>query len=114
MAFDFEVIKANAMRNAELLHTMVTQIRLLTQAQNERQLVFVTTDDWPKMRAAFVAQRQGTAATPSVQQQVAAAVDDDLASLTAMDDQAEAAGPAPVVAEAERLFGADIVEEIDD
>lgn len=118
VAFDFEVIKANAMRNAELLHTMVTQIRLLTQAQNERQLVFVTTDDWPKMRAAFVAQRQGTAATPSVQQQVpqqvAAAVDDDLASLTAMDDQAEAAGPAPVVAEAERLFGADIVEEIDD
>lgn len=118
VAFDFEVIKANAMRNAELLHTMVTQIRLLTQAQNERQLVFVTTDDWPKMRAAFVAQRQGTAATPSVQQQVpqqvAAAVDDDLASLTAMDDQAEASGPAPVVAEAERLFGADIVEEIDD
>ncbi|MDA5458011.1 DNA polymerase III subunit gamma/tau [Weissella confusa] len=118
VAFDFEVIKANAMRNAELLHTMVTQIRLLTQAQNERQLVFVTTDDWPKMRAAFVAQRQGTAATPSVQQQVpqqvAAAVDDDLASLTAMDDQAEATGPAPVVAEAERLFGADIVEEIDD
>lgn len=118
VAFDFEVIKANAMRNAELLHTMVTQIRLLTQAQNERQLVFVTTDDWPKMRAAFVAQRQGTAATPSVQQQVpqqvAAAVDDDLASLTAMDDQAEAAGPEPVVAEAERLFGADIVEEIDD
>lgn len=118
VAFDFEVIKANAMRNAELLHTMVTQIRLLTQAQNERQLVFVTTDDWPKMRAAFVAQRQGTAATPSVQQQVpqqvAAAVDDDLASLTAMDDQAEAPGPAPVVAEAERLFGADIVEEIDD
>ncbi|SJX69437.1 DNA polymerase III subunits gamma and tau [Weissella confusa] len=118
VAFDFEVIKANAMRNAELLHTMVTQIRLLTQAQNERQLVFVTTDDWPKMRAAFVAQRQGTAATPSVQQQVpqqvAAAVDDDLASLTAMDDQAEAAGPAPVVAEAERLFGTDIVEEIDD
>ncbi|MBJ7647318.1 DNA polymerase III subunit gamma/tau [Weissella confusa] len=118
VAFDFEVIKANAMRNAELLHTMVTQIRMLTQAQNERQLVFVTTDDWPKMRAAFVAQRQGTAATPSVQQQVpqqvAAAVDDDLASLTAMDDQAEATGPAPVVAEAERLFGADIVEEIDD
>lgn len=114
VAFDFEVIKANAMRNAELLHTMVTQIRLLTQAQNERQLVFVTTDDWPKMRAAFVAQRQGTAATPSVQQQVTAAVDDDLASLTAMDDQAEAAGPVPVVAEAERLFGADIVEEIDD
>ena len=118
VAFDFEVIKANAMRNAELLHTMVTQIRLLTQAQNERQLVFVTTDDWPKMRAAFVAQRQGTAATPSVQQQVpqqvAAAVDDDLASLTAMDDQTEAAGPEPVVAEAERLFGADIVEEIDD
>ncbi|MBJ7643646.1 DNA polymerase III subunit gamma/tau [Weissella confusa] len=118
VAFDFEVIKANAMRNAELLHTMVTQIRLLTQAQNERQLVFVTTDDWPKMRAAFVAQRQGTAATPSVQQQVpqqvAAAVDDDLASLTAMDDQTEAAGPEPVVAEAERLFGADIIEEIDD
>lgn len=118
VAFDFEVIKANAMRNAELLHTMVTQIRLLTQAQNERQLVFVTTDDWPKMRAAFVAQRQGTAATPSVQQQVpqqvAAAVDDDLASITAMDDQTEAAGPEPVVAEAERLFGADIVEEIDD
>ena len=118
VAFDFEVIKANAMRNAELLHTMVTQIRLLTQAQNERQLVFVTTDDWPKMRAAFVAQRQGTAATPSEQQQVpqqvAAAVDDDLASLTAMDDQTEAAGPEPVVAEAERLFGADIVEEIDD
>ena len=118
VAFDFEVIKANAMRNAELLHTMGTQIRLLTQAQNERQLVFVTTDDWPKMRAAFVAQRQGTAATPSVQQQVpqqvAAAVDDDLASLTAMDDQTEAAGPEPVVAEAERLFGADIVEEIDD
>ncbi|MCT0006489.1 DNA polymerase III subunit gamma/tau [Weissella confusa] len=118
VAFDFEVIKANAMRNAELLHTMVTQIRLLTQAQNERQLVFVTTDDWPKMRAAFVAQRQGTAATPSVQQQVpqqvAAAVDDDLASLTAMDDQTEAAGPEPVVAGAERLFGADIVEEIDD
>ncbi len=118
VAFDFEVIKANAMRNAELLHTMVTQIRLLTQAQNERQLVFVTTDDWPKMRAAFVAQRQGTAATPSVQQQVpqqvAAAVDDDLASLTAMDDKTEAAGPEPVVAEAERLFGADIVEEIDD
>lgn len=118
VAFDFEVIKANAMRNAELLHTMVTQIRLLTQAQNERQLVFVTTDDWPKMRAAFVAQRQGTAATPSVQQQVpqqvAAAVDDDLASLTAMDDQTGAAGPEPVVAEAERLFGADIVEEIDD
>lgn len=118
VAFDFEVIKANAMRNAELLHTMVTQIRLLAQAQNERQLVFVTTDDWPKMRAAFVAQRQGTAATPSVQQQVpqqvAAAVDDDLASLTAMDDQTEAAGPEPVVAEAERLFGADIVEEIDD
>ena len=118
VAFDFEVIKANAMRNAELLHTLVTQIRLLTQAQNERQLVFVTTDDWPKMRAAFVAQRQGTAATPSVQQQVpqqvAAAVDDDLASLTAMDDQTEAAGPEPVVAEAERLFGADIVEEIDD
>ncbi len=118
VAFDFEVIKANAMRNAELLHTMVTQIRLLTQAQNERQLVFVTTDDWPKMRAAFVAQRQGTAATPSVQQQVpqqvAAAVDDDLASLTAMDDQTEAAVPEPVVAEADRLFGADIVEEIDD
>ena len=49
-----------------------------------------------------------------VPQQVAAAVDDDLASLTAMDDQTEAAGPEPVVAEAERLFGADIVEEIDD
>lgn len=71
------------------------------------------------MRAAFVAQRKGTAQTTATQQQVetqtATAVADDLASLTAMDVASEAeVGPAPVVAEAERLFGSDIVEEIDD
>ncbi|WP_099088534.1 DNA polymerase III subunit gamma/tau [Weissella cibaria] len=119
VGFDFDVIKSNAMRNAELLNTMVTQIQILTQAQHERQLVFVNAEEWPKMRAAFVAQRKGTAQTTATQQQVetqtATAVADDLASLTAMDVASEAeAGPAPVVAEAERLFGSDIVEEIDD
>ena len=119
VGFDFDVIKSNAMRNAELLNTMVTQIQNLTQAQHERQLVFVNAEDWPKMRAAFVAQRKGTAQTTATQQQVetqtATAVADDLASLTAMDVASEAeVGPAPVVAEAERLFGSDIVEEIDD
>ncbi|MFL4499099.1 DNA polymerase III subunit gamma/tau [Weissella sp. MSCH1] len=119
VGFDFDVIKSNAMRNAELLNTMVTQIQILTQAQHERQLVFVNAEEWPKMRAAFVAQRKGTAQTTATQQQVetqtATAVADDLASLTAMDVASEAeTGPAPVVAEAERLFGSDIVEEIDD
>lgn len=119
VGFDFDVIKSNAMRNAELLNTMVTQIQNLTQAQHERQLVFVNAEEWPKMRAAFVAQRKGTAQTTATQQQVetqtATAVADDLASLTAMDVASEAeVGPAPVVAEAERLFGSDIVEEIDD
>ncbi|WP_134644954.1 DNA polymerase III subunit gamma/tau [Weissella cibaria] len=119
VGFDFDVIKSNAMRNAELLNTMVTQIQNLTQAQHERQLVFVNAEEWPKMRAVFVAQRKGTAQTTATQQQVetqtANTVADDLASLTAMDVASEAeAGPAPVVAEAERLFGSDIVEEIDD
>ena len=119
VGFDFDVIKSNAMRNAELLNTMVTQIQILTQAQHERQLVFVNAAEWPKMRAVFVAQRKGTAQTTATQQQVetqtANTVADDLASLTAMDVASEAeAGPAPVVAEAERLFGSDIVEEIDD
>lgn len=44
VAFDFDVIRVNAMHKADLLQTMVTQIRELTQAQNERQLIFITTE----------------------------------------------------------------------
>ena len=120
VAFDFEVIKANAMKNADMLHVMITQIQQLTQAQDERQLVFVTADEWPTLRAAFVAKRKGstpakqsTPVTPSTAGPVAD--DEQFASLAAtatVDDETTVVDP--IVSEAERLFGRDFIEEIDD
>jgi len=121
VAFDFEVIKANAMKNAEMLHVMITQIQQLTQAQDERQLIFVTADEWPALRSAFVAKRKGVHAP--AEQSVAAStlvapVDDDeqFASLaaTAAITEEQTLVVDPVVSEAERLFGRDIIEEVDD
>ena len=100
VAFDFDVIRVNAMRKADLLQTMVTQIRELTQAQHERQLVFITTESWPVLRSKFVAQlpkhkKQTPAVNPDVEEE-ADTTEDNL------------------VTEAKTIFDAGIVEEIDD
>ena len=100
VAFDFDVIRVNAMRKADLLQTMVTQIRELTQAQHERQLVFITTESWPVLRSKFVAQlpkhkQQTPAVNPDVEEE-ADTTEDNL------------------VTEAKTIFDAGIVEEIDD
>lgn len=100
VAFDFDVIRVNAMHKADLLQTMVTQIRELTQAQNERQLIFITTESWPQLRAKFVAQlpkhkQQTPPVNPDVEET------DELA-----EDN--------LVTEAKTIFDAALVEEIDD
>ncbi|WP_258088263.1 DNA polymerase III subunit gamma/tau [Weissella fangxianensis] len=100
VAFDFDVIRANAMRKPDLLQTMVTQIRELTQAQHERQLVFITTESWPVLRSKFVAQlpkhkQQAPAVNPDIEEK-ADTTEDNL------------------VTEAKTIFDESIVEEIDD
>src|SRR5699024_3667137 len=100
VAFDFDVIRVNAMRKADLLQTMVTQIRELTQAQHERQLVFITTESWPVLRSKFVAQ------LPKHKQQTPAVNTDVEEEADTTEDN--------LVTEAKTIFDAGIVEEIDD
>ncbi|WP_419154404.1 DNA polymerase III subunit gamma/tau [Weissella bombi] len=109
VAFNFDIIRHNAMQKNDLLQTMVTQIRELTQAANERQLVFITSDDWQQLRAKYVAQltKQHTQAPASDE-------------ATAQQMPVEPAVDQPVeqedslVTEAKNIFDEDLVEEIDD
>jgi DNA polymerase-3 subunit gamma/tau len=114
IAFDFDVIRANAMKNADMLQTVTQKMQQLTQSEHERQLVLINADEWPKLRSDFVAQRQGGSAKKATetdtQAQQAAAELADVTAAPQVEDEPEA----PITAEAQRLFGEDIVETVDD
>ena len=109
VAFNFDIIRHNAMQKNDLLQTMVTQIRELTQAANERQLVFITSDDWQQLRAKYVAQltKQHTQAPVSDE-----ATAQQMPVEPAMDQPVEQVDS--LVTEAKNIFDEDLVEEVDD
>jgi len=109
VAFNFDIIRHNAMQKNDLLQTMVTQIRELTQAANERQLVFITSDDWQQLRAKYVAQlpNQHTQAQP-IPDEMATQISDE----PAIDQPVEQADN--LVTEAKNIFDEALVEEVDD
>jgi DNA polymerase-3 subunit gamma/tau len=109
VAFNFDIIRHNAMQKNDLLQTMVTQIRELTQAANERQLVFITSDDWQQLRAKYVAQlpNQHTQAQP-IPDEMATQISDE----PAIDQPVEQADN--LITEAKNIFDEALVEEVDD
>lgn len=108
VAFNFDIIRHNAMQKNDLLQTMLTQIRELTQAAHERQLVFITSDDWQQLRAKYVAQ------LPNQHTQVQPTPDDMPIQMDepAIDQPIEQADN--LVIEAKNIFDEAIVEEVDD
>lgn len=109
VAFNFDIIRHNAMQKNDLLQTMVTQIRELTQAANERQLVFITSDDWQQLRAKYVAQltKQHTQAPASDE-----ATAQQMPVEPAVDQPVEQEDS--IVTEAKNIFDEALVEEVDD
>lgn len=116
IAFDYDVIRVNAMQNQDLLAKLTQQLRILTQADSDRQLVFIVNEDWPNLRAEFVKETRGvTSETSSPTQGEPASpnmVDDP--TMQGLMDQAESEVEAnPAVDEAKAIFGADLVETQD-
>ncbi|MBM7616798.1 DNA polymerase-3 subunit gamma/tau [Weissella uvarum] len=122
VAFDYDVIRTQAMHNQDLLQKMTVQLRILTQAQQDRQLVFITTDAWPKLRSDFVTATRGEQTeTPQsnsqsnspVEQPMATADDEGLQHLMDETNAANDQTDDPVVAEAKALFGDTVVTQED-
>ncbi|RRG18579.1 DNA polymerase III subunit gamma/tau [Weissella viridescens] len=116
IAFDFDIIRINASRNNDLLTTMTKQLRVLTESNKDRQLVFITNEQWPEMRAAFVQETRGEQATPQAQTSPQPVADDPgMQGLMDEVEQADQAEPDnPAVNEAQAIFGQDFVETQDD
>lgn len=102
ISFDFDVIRGNAIRNADLLVFITQQMQTLTQSDQERQLVLITSDEWTQFRAIFVAQRTQKVA---VQQPIEEVVE--------IPEQSESEAVDPLIVEAEKLFGSDLIETED-
>ncbi|GAK30000.1 DNA polymerase III subunit gamma/tau [Weissella oryzae SG25] len=104
LAFDYDVIRANALKNIEMQNILVTKLQTMTQSKAERQLVMINQEDWPQLRAKFVAERKKNSVEPAANQ----AVEHDFATVT--DEKDEAKPAPPIVTKALDIFGSDLVE----
>jgi len=116
VAFDFDIIRINASRNNDLLTTMTQQLRVLTESKTERQLVFITNEQWPEMRSAFVQATRGDQSAPQVPTKPQPVADDPgMQGLIDEVEQADQSEPEdPAVNEARAIFGQELVETQDD
>lgn len=104
LAFDFDVIRANAMKNIEMQTLIIQKMQVLTQSNVERQLVMINQEEWPKLRSEFIDQRkQGAPDQPAAQM-----VDHDLDQL--VDSPEETTAEPSIVTTALDIFGSDLVE----
>ncbi|MCB6840318.1 DNA polymerase III subunit gamma/tau [Weissella viridescens] len=116
VAFDFDIIRINASRNNDLLTTMTQQLRVLTESKTERQLVFITNEQWPEMRSAFVQATRGDQSAPQAPTKPQPVADDPgMQGLIDEVEQADQSEPEdPAVNEARAIFGQELVETQDD
>jgi DNA polymerase-3 subunit gamma/tau len=116
VAFDFDIIRINASRNNDLLTTMTKQLRVLTESKTDRQLVFITNEQWPEMRSAFVQATRGDQSAPQVPTKPQPVADDPgMQGLIDEVEQADQSEPEdPAVNEARAIFGQELVETQDD
>lgn len=116
VAFDFDIIRINASRNHDLLTTMTQQLRVLTESKTERQLVFITNEQWPEMRSAFVQATRGDQSAPQAPTKPQPVADDPgMQGLIDEVEQADQSEPEdPAVNEARAIFGHELVETQDD
>ncbi|MBX4173062.1 DNA polymerase III subunit gamma/tau [Weissella viridescens] len=116
VAFDFDIIRINASRNNDLLTTMTKQLRVLTESKTDRQLVFITNEQWPEMRSAFVQATRGDQSAPQVPTKPQLVADDPgMQGLIDEVEQADQSEPEdPAVNEARAIFGQELVETQDD
>ena len=116
VAFDFDIIRINASRNNDLLTTMTQQLRVLTESKTDRQLVFITNEQWPEMRSAFVQATRGDQSAPQAPTKPQPVADDPgMQGLIDEVEQADQSEPEdPAVNEARAIFGQELVETQDD
>lgn len=116
VAFDFDIIRINASRNNDLLTTMTKQLRVLTESKTDRQLVFITNEQWPEMRSAFVQATRGDQSAPQAPTKPQPVSDDPgMQGLIDEVEQADQSEPEdPAVNEARAIFGQELVETQDD
>ncbi|WJI91317.1 DNA polymerase III subunit gamma/tau [Weissella viridescens] len=116
VAFDFDIIRINGSRNNDLLTTMTQQLRVLTESKTERQLVFITNEQWPEMRSAFVQATRGDQSAPQAPTKPQPVADDPgMQGLIDEVEQADQSEPEdPAVNEARAIFGQELVETQDD
>ncbi|SUP52575.1 DNA polymerase III subunits gamma and tau [Weissella viridescens] len=116
VAFDFDIIRINASRNNDLLTTMTKQLRVLTESKTDRQLVFITNEQWPEMRSAFVQATRGDQSAPQAPTKPQPVADDPgMQGLIDEVEQADQSEPEdPAVNEARAIFGQELVETQDD
>ncbi|KRN32301.1 DNA polymerase III subunit gamma/tau [Weissella halotolerans] len=109
IAFDYDVIRVNAKKDQHLLAKMVQEIRVLSEAKHDRSMVFITSDEWPKLRATYLKDHQvGHQDKPS---QPAA---NDLEAVTESVEPDASVENDTVVTEAEKIFNQDLIETTDD
>lgn len=111
LAFDFDVIRANAMRNDELQTQVMQQMQALTQSSQERQLVMINQEDWAALRSEYVQQMKQGGASEPVAQPVA---DHHLEEITEEPPATQDEPSNDVVQQAVNIFGSDIVEVVED
>lgn len=109
VAFDYDVIRANAQKDQQLLAKMVQEIRLLSEAKQNRIMVFITSDEWPKLRATYIKEHQAGRLAQPVQQ-----VPQNLEALAESSEQDEQETDDAVVTAAEKIFDADLIKTRDD
>ncbi|MDR3190376.1 MAG: DNA polymerase III subunit gamma/tau [Lactobacillaceae bacterium] len=111
IGFDFDVFRVKVLNNEALLNHIADKIRVMSQAEHERQLVLINNEDWPQIRAEFVKMHHpgGTpthATTTQANQQLQQVVEEEVRE----EDASESA----TVQAAIDLFGTEIVETVAD
>lgn len=108
VAFDYEIVCGRAMDDQEMqlaLHNNLS--RLINYAPN---LVCITRESWPKLRQSFIAQGKETGEPRTIELEALSSEDEEISLLP--DEEQHTTDQ--VVDEAVALFGADLVEVIND
>lgn len=77
IGFDFDIFRVQVMNNATLINLLTEQIRTYSNASAERQLVLINNENWPKIRAEYVKQRQQMATQPATPTSQTGAIDNE-------------------------------------
>ncbi len=109
IAFDYDVIRVNAKKDQHLLAKMVQEIRVLSEAKHDRGMVFITSDEWPKLRATYLKDHQVGHQDKSSQPAA-----NDLEAVTEPAEPDASVEYDTVVTEAEKIFNQDLIETTDD